>query len=248
MRYFILVVCLFGLFFGGCASRPRTIPTVPNSKEVATTVANIQTAADDINTALPTEPAVMVNVPIIKTNTASLYKSYQEVQKANGVLSKMVEDLNSKFGASQKKTLWLITLFSGLAVGVFIVLFVLGKLPSIIPAAIALAIFLSAMALSIILAYMLYIAIACGVIVLGIIGYAIFKNRDRFSKIIKTVDEAEKAGAINWDKFSEIADEIAKDDPGLKKLIDSYQVTKDGGMLKTIKDKIAGILKKKTKE
>lgn len=227
MRLFIFSLVSI-LLLVGCRSAPKPIiATQHNEKAVEApinvvrrSVIKIDKAADAAVAKAPVVEPEMKEIKVatgeIETETKTIENSYKELAAnankqtvvlttENSKLKKEVVTLQDKSSVQQKKILSLIVIASGLWVGVSLMLFFLGKLPSATLTLIGGAVLISAIALQFITAY----AMLIGGVAVGLMGiyvvYQMFIQKRAFVETIYTAEEAKKQ--IGNAKFAKIADE-----------------------------------------
>jgi hypothetical protein len=140
-----------------------------------------------------------------------------------------IKDLKSQKDLWYDRCLAAIIIASGLGVAVSLVLFFMGKLPSLTLSLVGIAVLAGAIFLKVLQAYFLYVAGGFGLLIALVIGYVAFKqkkqsiNKDKgISEIVKSVNEGIESGAIDQTKFTEIANKTQTPNLG-KVLVDRVQ-------------------------
>lgn len=115
-----------------------------------------------------------------------------ELKAAKKETEKLAKDLAT---AKEESSKWLnraisITIFaSGLAIAVSVGLFLFGHLKSLLATLVAVCIFVAAITMQILLAYMLYIAIGSAALLAGLILYYVYKHNRTQKELVETVEE-----------------------------------------------------------
>lgn len=140
-----------------------------------------------------------------------------------------IKDLKSQKDLWYDRCLAAIIIASGLGVAVSLVLFFMGKLPSLTLSLVGIAVLVGAIFLKVLQAYFLYVAGGFGLLIAIIIGYVAFThkkqsiNKDKgISEIVNSVNKGIEEGVIDPAKFSEIANKNQTPNLG-KALVDRVQ-------------------------
>lgn len=227
MRLFIFSLVSI-LLLVGCRSASKPIVTTQHDAKVVEAPLNVvRRSVTKINTAAD---AAVVKAPVvepeikeikaatgeIEAETKTIENSYKELATnankqtvvlttENSKLKKEIVTLQDKNNVQQKKILSLIVIASGLWVGVSLVLFFLGKLPSTTLTIVGGAVLISAIALQFITAYTMLI----GGVAVGLMGiyviYQMFIHKRAFVETVHTAEEAKKQ--IGHAEFVKIAEE-----------------------------------------
>jgi len=167
------------------------------------------------------------------TDTSTIIDNLQKQNKKfEDVIKKQqgeIKDLKSQKDLWYDRCLAAIIIASGLGVAVSLVLFFMGKLPSLTFSLVGIAVLAGAIFLKVLQAYFLYVAGGFGLLIAIIIGYVAFThkkqsiNKDKgISEIVNSVNKGIEEGAIDPAKFSEIANKNQTPNLG-KALVDRVQ-------------------------
>lgn len=167
------------------------------------------------------------------TDTSTIIDNLQKQNKKfEDVVKKQqgeIKDLKSQKDLWYDRCLAAIIIASGLGVAVSLVLFFMGKLPSLTFSLVGIAVLVGAIFLKVLQAYFLYVAGGFGLLIAIIIGYVAFThkkqsiNKDKgISEIVNSVNKGIEEGAIDPAKFSEIANKNQTPNLG-KALVDRVQ-------------------------
>jgi len=167
------------------------------------------------------------------TDTSTSIDNLQKQKKKfEDVIKKQqgeIKDLKSQKDLWYDRCLAAIIIASGLGVAVSLVLFFMGKLPSLTFSLVGIAVLAGAIFLKVLQAYFLYVAGGFGLLIAIIIGYVAFThkkqsiNKDKgISEIVNSVNKGIEEGAIDPAKFSEIANKNQTPNLG-KALVDRVQ-------------------------
>lgn len=159
----------------------------------------------------------------------SLQKQNKKFEEAIKKQQNEIKDLKSQKDLWYDRCLAAIIIASGLGVAVSLVLFFMGKLPSLTFSLVGIAVLAGAIFLKVLQAYFLYVAGGFGLLIAIIIGYVAFThkkqsiNKDKgISEIVNSVNKGIEEGAIDPAKFSEIANKNQTPNLG-KALVDRVQ-------------------------
>lgn len=167
------------------------------------------------------------------TDTSTIIDNLQKQNKKfEDVIKKQqgeIKDLKSQKDLWYDRCLAAIIIASGLGVAVSLVLFFMGKLPSLTLSLVGIAVLAGAIFLKVLQAYFLYVAGGFALLIAIVIGYVVFIqkkqsiNKDKgISEIVNSVNQGIEEGAIDSTKFSEIANKNQTPNLG-KVLVDRVQ-------------------------
>lgn len=159
----------------------------------------------------------------------NLQKQNKKFEDAIKKQQSEIKDLKSQKDLWYDRCLAAIIIASGLGVAVSLVLFFMGKLPSLTFSLVGIAVLAGAIFLKVLQAYFLYVAGGFGLLIAIVIGYVAFTqkkqsiNKDKgISEIVNSVNKGIEEGAIDQTKFSEIANKNQTPNLG-KALVDRVQ-------------------------
>lgn len=145
-----------------------------------------------------------------------------ELKAAKKETEKLTKDLAN---AKEESSKWLnraisITIFaSGLAVAVSIGLFIFGHLKSLLATLVAVCIFVAAITMQVLLAYMVYVALGTGILLAGVILYFVYKNRQAQKELVQTVEDIKPT--IDNSVLKTVGDKVQT--PFTKAVVDKLQ-------------------------
>lgn len=242
MRNIILILVLIGVSFLAACNRP-----INSAGEIKGEITTIKSSANDIDFITENAPKVKERTDTIRQSADNLSEYIGQLNSDNTkVLDKMkkdneklAEDLKKekdKNNALLKKGLYGIITFSTILLGIFIALAILGNPKVITFAVIAGSVILACLAVLTAIQYMIYVGIGFGVLLTGGLIYYAIIYRKANKEITKNIDTGIKAGVIDKDKFSKIAnDEKMGQSKSTKLIVDKNQGKKIKGFWGLIK-------------
>lgn len=196
-----VIGCLIGLQLGCQVSNLGSIKKP--LEQTGTSTAVIKNEAQLIEQAAPEQ----------KHHTDNIIKEAEKIDKNTASATKIVNKLEADLAKEQESSSrWLrsalaITIFaSGLAVAVTLALFFFGHIKSLVATVIAVSVFGAAVAMQILLSYMVYIAGGFAVLVGGTILWYALKHKRAQEEIVKTVEESKNL--LPLERFKTIANGI----------------------------------------
>ena len=246
----IIIFCCF--FLMACSKKGIIkYDVLDSTKQIETSsnkiIAQTQTIEKEKPELKPQLDPIAVEAQRILEFSGNITKGYQQFSIDTSTVIDILQKQNKKFediikkqqgeikDLKSQKDLWYdrclaaIIIASGLGVAVSLVLFFMGKLPSLTFSLVGIAVLAGAIFLKVLQAYFLYVAGGFGLLIAIIIGYVVFThkkqsiNKDKgISEIVNSVSKGIEEGAIDPTKFGEIANKNQTPNLG-KALVDRVQ-------------------------
>lgn len=222
MKY---ILCLLAAFLVACGSTNPT-RTLQDSNTQASTglehLGEIKRSAQNIDT-LTDDPSVREETVNINKHADGANKNIVALNKNN---EKLGRDLQTERDSSLKRyKAYLVTISIISGIGIFVAggLVLTGTLRNFKLMAIAGCVFAGSISLLFLFQYLLYVALATALIVIGLVIYGLVSN-NALKQTWKSIEQAKADGVITWEEFSTIADGIQS--KTTKGLIDAWQKAK----------------------
>jgi len=168
--------------------------------------------------AAPEADAIRDDSKAIRDRAHEVAKLSASLKDAEARLSAIVKERDaealradkaeSERGRMQSRWLAAAGVASALGFGVCVVLFLLGKLSSIVPAAICVGVLLGVIVFDWMLGYAWWIGGAIVLVVVAWTAFQVWVRNKTLKEVVQTVSEAKEAGAIAWDQFTPIANKV----------------------------------------
>lgn len=206
--YRVVTAILVALTLFGC-NKPSVITVKPTATKDYLT--NIKESTKNIDSLTSEQPEVFVETNSIRKNVEKVSEDFNQL---DDTIEKLVTEnakLNDEVDKWYKKTVMLILIASALGAGISIVLFLLGKLPSLLISGICVGAFISSIALLGVSQYFTEILIGTGVIFSGLVAYVVYgvaKSKRANKEFVATINKALEDGILDKVELKSVADAI----------------------------------------
>lgn len=216
MRFVYITLLSIFLTLCGCVGRNSSTDIATNDA-----ISNIENAADNIDAITENDPEIKPQTDTIRDSASDVRENHNNLNDKYQETLKALEKEKDTVNRWIQRCLGLIIIAAGLGVAVSIALFIMGNIKSLTATIILLSLLGGAITLQFLLANLIWIALGCIIIVVGLVIYHVFTREKANKETTLTVDEARKQGIIDWDRFTKVAK--VNQTKTTEKIVDQFQ-------------------------